>query len=201
VESSGPTATLPDLLKTNDGRLVKDAKTWTSVRRPEIDRLLEEQEYGKAPGKPSEMTFDVFEKGVPAFNGAAIRKQITIRLSKEEDGPKIELVLYTPAAAKKPVPVLLNLSFSTNENTIDDPGIKTGTVWGPNHQRVSPRPLPPARRGNGIPVQRLLTEGYGVATFYYADVEPDSTAGFPDGIRARYAKARGASWPTTNGAL
>jgi len=183
--------TLPDLLTTNDGRPVPDARTWFDVRRPEIDRLLTEQEYGKAPGKPPDMKFDVFEKGVPAFDGTAIRKQITIRLSKGEAGPKIELVLYTPAAAKKPVPVLLVLSFTTNANTIEDPGIKPGTVWGPNHQRVSLPPLQASQRGNGIPVQRLLREGYGVATFYYGDAEPDSSAGFPDGIRAQYAKDRG----------
>lgn len=35
-----------------------------------------------------------------------------------------------PAEARKPVPVLLNLSFTANSNTVDDPGVKPGEVWG-----------------------------------------------------------------------
>src|SRR4051794_11424569 len=68
--------TLPDPLKLASGKSVRDAKTWNEQRRPEIVRLFEENEYGRAPGRPGEMTFDVFDKGSPAMNGKAIRKQV-----------------------------------------------------------------------------------------------------------------------------
>src|SRR6516162_3076308 len=86
----------------------KDRKTWETKRRPEIVRLFEENEYGRAPGRPSGMTFDVFDKGTPAFDGKALRKQITIHFGL---GHSADLLLYTPAGAVKPVPVLLNVSF------------------------------------------------------------------------------------------
>ena len=47
------TYTLPDPLVLNDGRPVKDAKTWTMRRRPEIVRMFETQQFGIAPGRPS----------------------------------------------------------------------------------------------------------------------------------------------------
>src|SRR5947209_12566194 len=124
------TYTLPDPLVLANGKPVRDAKTWTEKRRPEIVRLFEENEYGRSPGRPPEMTFDVFDKGTPAFDGKATRRQITVYFSADKAGPKMDLLLYVPAAASKPVPLLLNLSFSANSTTVDDPGVKAGEVWG-----------------------------------------------------------------------
>src|SRR5579863_2589717 len=76
--------TLPDPLTLANGQPVRDAKTWTEKRRPEIVRLFEENEYGRAPGRPqvrstgrpAGMKFDVFDPGTPAFDGKAIRRQV-----------------------------------------------------------------------------------------------------------------------------
>src|SRR6516225_11309918 len=51
-ESKVGTYTLPDPMVMSDGRAVKDAKTWTAKRRPEIVRLFETQQFGVAPGRP-----------------------------------------------------------------------------------------------------------------------------------------------------
>jgi len=40
----------------------------------------------------------------------------------------MDLLLYLPADAKKPVPVFLNIGFSANSSTVEDPGIKPGEV-------------------------------------------------------------------------
>ena len=77
------TYTLPDALKLDDGKAVRDAKTWTEKRRPEIVKLFETQQYGVAPGRPADESFEVVDKGTPAFNGKAIRRQVTIHLSKD----------------------------------------------------------------------------------------------------------------------
>ena len=114
---------LPDLLTTSRGVHISDQKGWYSLRRPEIDRLLEEQEYGRSPAAPKGMRFAVVEPSTPALDGLAIRKQIAIHLTAD-DGPTLHLLLYTPAKATKPAPVLLNLSFTSNANTVEDPGVK-----------------------------------------------------------------------------
>jgi hypothetical protein len=176
--------TLPDPLTLANGKPVRDAKTWYEKRRPELIRLFEENEYGRAPGRPVGMSFDVFDKGTPALGGKALRRQVTIYFSKDKGGPKMDLLLYLPAAAHKPVPVLLNLSFTANSSTIDDPGIKPGEVWGRDHQRV---PAPKGRFGRIDPLP-FLEKGYGLATIYYGDIDPDFAGGLSKGVRALYLK-------------
>src|ERR1700704_2194726 len=111
---------LPDPLVLANGKPVRDAKTWNEKRRPEIVRLFEENQYGRTPGRPTAMTFDVFDKGSPALEGKAVRRQVTIYFSADKAGPKMDLLVYVPANATGPVPLLLNLSFSANATTVND---------------------------------------------------------------------------------
>src|ERR1700686_3517905 len=57
------TYTLPDPLLLANGKPVPDARTWNEKRRAEIVRLFEENQYGRSPGRPAAITFDVFDKG------------------------------------------------------------------------------------------------------------------------------------------
>jgi hypothetical protein len=61
--------TLPNPLVLASGASVRDARTWNEKRRPEIIDLFEENQYGRAPGRPSDMSFEVFDKGTPAMGG------------------------------------------------------------------------------------------------------------------------------------
>jgi hypothetical protein len=178
--------TLPDPLTLNNGKSVRDARTWYSKRRPEIIAMFETQQYGRAPGRPPDESFEVVDKGTPALNGKAIRKQITIYLNREKSGPSIDLLIYLPTAASKPVPMFFTINFGAVQTAVDDPGIKPESVWDPkSHTRITP----PAARGFGhIDAEGLLDAGFGVATFYYGDIDPDDPAGFSNGIRARYLK-------------
>ena len=87
---------LPDPLTMKDGTRVRDAKTWMEHRRSEIIKLFEENEYGRSPGRPSDMSFEVFDKGTPAFNGAATRKQITIFLTADKKTVLSSTCYFTP---------------------------------------------------------------------------------------------------------
>jgi hypothetical protein len=178
--------TLPDPLTFVDGRPVRDAKTWNTKRRPEIVKLFEEDQYGRAPGRPLGMIFEVTEKGTPAFDGKATRRQVTIYLTGDYRGPKVDLLEYLPAAAKKPVPLLLGISFTANSSTVDDPAIIEGTVWDADTKtRI---PASKGRAFGKINVLPLIEAGFGFATFYYGDVDPDFRGGVPLGIRAKYLK-------------
>lgn len=177
--------TLPDPFVLADGKRVRDAKTWYRKRRPEIVRLFEEQQFGRSPGRPAGMSFDVFDKGTPALNGKAIRQQVTIHFSRDKAGPKMDLLVYLPAEARKPVPVLLNLSFTANSNVVDDPGIKPGEVWGRDKKRIA---APKGSNFGKLDVLPFLAGGIGVATVYYGDIDPDFPGGIQHGIRALYLK-------------
>jgi hypothetical protein len=184
-EARAGTYSLPDPLKLSDGKPVRDAQTWHKKRRPEIVRLFEENQFGRSPGRPAGMSFDIFDKGTPALDGKAIRRQVTVHFSSDKSGPKMDLLLYLPADANKPVPLLLNLSFTANSNAVNDPGIKPGEIWNREKKRV---PAPKDRRFGSLNVLPFLAQGFGVATVYYGDIDPDFLGGIPHGVRALYLK-------------
>ena len=191
-ESKTGTYTLTDPLVMTNGKPVRDAKTWTSQRRPEIVKLFETQQYGVAPGRPAGESFEVFDKGTPALDGKAVRRQVVIYLNKEKTGPHINLLEYLPAkqaAANKPVPMLLSINFGAPQNAVADPGIKPVQVWDLKTNTRIDTPNNGVRAIGRIDAMDLLDAGIGVATFYYGDVEPDYQNGFSNGIRAAYLKS------------
>jgi len=97
----------------------------------------------------------------------------------------MDLLVYLPAGARQPVPLLLNLSFSANSSAVDDPGIKPGEVWNREKQRV---PAPKGGNFGRLNVTPFLAQGIGVATVYYGDIDPDFQGGIPHGVRALYLK-------------
>ena len=182
---------LPDPLVMADGKQVRDAKTWTSKRRPEIVKLFEENQYGRSPGRPPAMSFDVFDKGTPAFDGKALRKQVKVYFSADKAGPKMDLLIYLPTGAAKPVPLLLNLSFSANSSVVDDPGVKPGEIWGRDKKKV---PAASGRNFGKFNVLPFLEKGIGFATVYYGNIDPDFDGGVALGVRALYPKPAPDEW-------
>ena len=116
-EAKVPPYTLPDPLVMADGSKVKDAQTWRNKRRPEILELFETQVYGKTPLRPRTMRFEVGKSDPQALKGIATRKEVTVVLSKDPQGPRMNLLIYVPNAAKKPVPAFLGLNFDGNQSS------------------------------------------------------------------------------------
>ncbi len=184
-ESKVGSYTLPNPLKFDTGKRITTAKEWYQIRRPQILEWYKEDQFGHAPGRPSDMSFDVFDEGTPAFGGEAIRRQVTVYFSKDENGPKMDLLIYTPANAKKPVPLLLTPNFYPNSSMVDDPGVKRGEIWDRQHKRVA---APKSAKFGKIDVPMLLSHGIGVALVYYGDIEPDFPGGFKYGVEGLYLK-------------
>ncbi len=185
-ENAVGTYTLPELLMTADGKRVTDANTWTKKRRPEILKMIEETQFGKMPPSPKNMSFDVFDQGTPALNGKALRKQVTIYFDKADTEHKMTLLIYLPANTKAKVPLLLNISFAAPNQMIDDPGIRVGEIWNPTEGKKI-KADQPSRFGK-MNVEQFLEAGFGLATVYYGDIEPDFKDGIKYGIRSKYLK-------------
>lgn len=179
--------TLPDPLILENGNKVEDAKVWLEKRRPEIVALFEENQFGKMPPPPDELHFNIFEESTPVFNGRAIRKQVTIYFSKDTSRHKMDLLVYLPLESIKPSPLLLNLSFSANSNTVDDPGVKPGKIWTSDGKRIPA----PERSFGKLDVEQFIEEGIGIATVHYTDIEPDFKEGIDHGIRNLYLNSEG----------
>jgi hypothetical protein len=177
--------TLPDVLTLKNGKKVSNIKTWNEQRRPELVKLFEEHQFGKVPPRSADMTFNVFDKGTPAFNGKAIRKQVTVYFTKDTSKHKMDLLIYLPANTTKPAPLLLVINFNANANAVDDPGVQQGYVWTREGKRI---PASEARSFGKLDVNQFINEGIGIATVYYGDIEPDFKTGIQYGIRGHYLK-------------
>jgi hypothetical protein len=196
TEAKVGTYTLPDALKLNSGKPVKDAATWTEKRRPEIRKLIEDNWFGRSPGRPKDMSFEVVEQNGKAFGGKAIRRQVTIYFDKQRMGPKMDLLLYLPADAKGPVPVLLNMSFFANNLSVADPEVKVGRRWDAKARaQVSADPnstvIPAAanaRNTRGLRVEQFISHGIGIATFNKDDLAPDFVGSEGLGVKGLYLK-------------
>lgn len=187
TEANVGSYTLPDPLKMANGNPVVTAKVWFEKRRPEIVKLFEENQYGRMPDRPRDMRFDIFDRATPAFDGKAVRRQVTIYFTKDKSGPSIDVLLYLPANAGGPVPVLLNVGFAANNLAVSDPGVKVGWSFDPiKKQRV---PATPGKFNfGGIDVLPVIEKGFGLATVNYGDIDPDALSGLPLGVRALYLK-------------
>lgn len=192
-ESKVPQYTLPDPLVTQDAQKVTDAKTWRKKRRPEILRLFETHVYGRSPGRPDKMTFKAFDLDREALDGKATRKQVTVSFTDKPRGPSMDILIYLPNAAPKPVPLFVGLNFSGNHAIHPDPRIKLSTRWMRSRGKgIAKNRATAESRGasrSRWPVETILARGYGLATIYCGDLDPDFHDGFRNGVHPLFYKA------------
>ena len=185
-EAKVPAYTLPDPLRLASGEPVRDARMWRERRRPELLRLFEEHLYGRAPGRPEEMTFEVRSVANDALDGKATRKEIAILFCGDANGPRMDLLLYLPKGRKR-VPVFLGLNFYGNQSIHSDPGITISTAWMRPVPRMGIEGNRATQRSRGVhssrwPIEEILARGYGLATACYGDLDPDFDDGFQNGV-------------------
>lgn len=136
------------------------------------------------------MTPTLNELDKHAFSGLATRMQLTLRPMGHSDGPAMHLLLYLPNSARKPVPVFLGLNYAGNQSVSADSCIFLGTVWLPdpgNRFVLHPQKATASMRGTSAsewPIHKILQRGYGFATVYDGDIEPDFNGGRAFGFRA-----------------
>jgi hypothetical protein len=166
---------------------------WEKEGRPAILAKFAGHVYGRFPGKPQNMHFKVNAVDNKALGGKATRKQITIYFTEAADSPSMEVLLYLPNQVKGPVPVFTGLNFYGNHSTHTDSGITLSDRWMQNNEpyKVVNNKATEGSRGaqaSRWPVEELLSRGYGLATAYYGDLEPDHEEGWKMGIRTTMQK-------------
>ncbi len=189
-EAKVPKFTLPDPLVCLDGTKVTDAQRWSQKRRPEILRLFEENVYGRSPGRPEQMTYMTTSIGKNALGGKATRKEVTVYFNGGKQDPNMTILIYLPNHRSGPVPLFVGLNFQGNHTIINDPAVSITKSWTrdneTNHRATE------AGRGRAAsrwPVERIIERGYGLATAYYGDIDPDFDDGFQNGIQPLFYKA------------
>ena len=189
-EEKVPEYTLPDPLTMVDGTRVTDTQTWKSQRRAEILDLFRTHVYGRAPiDKPAGMSFEVFDLDREALGGSAVRKQVSVYFTGEKEGPKMDILLFLPKNAEKPVPAFILLNFGGNHTIHSDPAIKLSGSWMRPGQGIENHRASETSRGKSssrFPIEQILRRGYGLATIYYGDIDPDFHDGFKNGVHPAF---------------
>ena len=183
-EAKVPAYVLPEILRGSDGRLIEKADRW-APRRAEILKLFEEEVYGVAPEAPEGMRFKIVEEDPAALGGLAHRKQVLVEFAAGASSPSMEILLYTPAGRDAPVPVFTGLNFGGNHTVHSDPSIRLSTSWMRDGDGVVDSRATEESRGRSASrwqVETILKRGYGLATVYCGDLDPDFDDGFRNGV-------------------
>jgi hypothetical protein len=169
------TYVLPPLLVLNDGQPVTDAETWYKVRRPQILELYRQFIYGHIPATAPKVSFQVASTDPTALGGTAVRKEVVGTFGDGPDAPKMHIIMYLPAHATGPVPVLLHLVFfGTNLAPPPEAPAPAGESAAPRRPRMV----------EAGPVADILARGWGYAMVKYTEIEPDNKLGaMPPAVR------------------
>ena len=185
-ESKVPVYTLPDVLTLTNGRKVTTKKEWVEKRRPELLRLFETQIYGKVPVRSKDLHFRLLNEDREALGGLATRKEVAVYLTKDEKH-YLTVLMYLPNRRKGTVPMFFGINFKGNHAIHPDEGITF-----PSEERMiaygRKRMFPRGSAASRWPVEMLMEHGYGLATFYRGDIDPDFDDGFQNGVHPLYYK-------------
>jgi len=179
-EEKVPTYKLPDPLVMADGTPVTDAEMWREKRRPELLGLFEENVYGRLPGRPEGMHFEVKEVDSQALEGKATRKTIVIHFTEEADGPSLTVVLYVPNKRSGAVPVFVGMRLFPR----DDPYPAAGRHVTSRDKESNKTQVPAGFEklpGEKI-IETILDQGYAIATLDPADFAPDDKQTWDEGV-------------------
>ena len=195
-----PSAELPDPLVMLDGTRVASKADWEAKRKPELKALFQHYMYGRLPPKPkavfrvgeswSEDGLQTFMDGKANIGESILAFDVGGRLDPGKH--RIHLLLILPHKRTGPVPVFVGMNFCGNHAVVDHPRIRVPDQWvykscaGVENERATEK----GRSGQKDVwnVDLILERGYGLATFYSGDIDPD-TADLSDGIAPQFFKA------------
>ncbi len=180
-----PEYTLPDPLLLHDGTPVNNVTTWKKIRRPEIIGLFEENVYGKLPGELNISSYEVIEESHEALNNTAIRKQVLLKFRKQDKELEVNMLIYLPKNIDK-APLFLSYNFNGNHTITKEKEIFITKSWVFNDEKtgINDHKASGASRGvrnNRWDLEKIISAGYGLATIYYGEIDPDKND-FSDGI-------------------
>ncbi len=186
AEHTADNLSLPDPLADISGRKITTPEDWQNARRAEVLELFREHVYGRPPAEQAELSFDVFEETPDALNGTAIRRQVAITIATAKGSLRVDVLLYLPTSAEHhPVPVMALLNFGGNHTVNADTAIAVPQDFQSKLRDGATQTDPEESRGkkeSNYPVRQIIKRGYGLATAYYGDIDPDFHDGFRNGI-------------------
>mgnify|MGYP002883016447 FL=1 len=186
-ETKVPKYDLPDSLTCIDGTNITTPEQWINVRRPELLSLFSENVYGKTPDLANPLRAEIIEEGI-ALKKRALRRQIRLFFPQSTDttATHMDILCYIPYEIEKPIPLLIGLNFAGNHTIQSDPSIILNSSWiSEKWEGVVNNYATEKSRGTQAlrwDIDQIIDRGYGLATVYYGDIDPDFDDGYQNGI-------------------
>ena len=115
---------------------------------------------------------------------------LPILINGDPNGPKFDMLMYLPKAAKGRSPTILGMNFYGNHAVSSDSSIRMEPTaqQGQNPCPGSDGKPEPCRGSNAAqwPLDEMLDKGYAVATFSRLDIDPDTKDGFAKSLKSFY---------------
>jgi hypothetical protein len=102
----------------------------------------------------------------------------------------MDILIYLPNGGVKPISTFVLLNFGGNHTINADPDIKLSESWmrpgrgGSVNNRATEKSR--GTSSSSYPVANILKRGYGLATIYYGDIDPDFHDGFKNGVHPAF---------------
>ncbi len=204
-ESKIPAYTLPDPLTFNDGSTVASSDDW-ETRRSEIVQLFKDHVFGAMPARSPEtqrVVFKIFSESSIAFRVdpddleselvEAKLKEFDIVLGVDGSGKehRIRMLLVLPGNDTTNTPVFLGYNFQGNHTVHSSKKISLSKVWNRDRECATALESTRGSKSSRWPLGLIVSKGYGVATVYYGDVDPDFDDEFQNGVHPLYPELQG----------
>jgi hypothetical protein len=163
-ETIVPEYVLPNVLKTNAGKIVRTKKDWEQSRRGEILTLFEDNIYGEMPKSYDSIRYSIVNEDKASMESKSHLKEVVIEVFNLGKSVKINLVLFTPNNVARPVPVFVLIN-NRGKDTMDPARIAKSDFW---------------------PAELVVDAGYAIAAFHVDDLAPDNKDHFKEGVLQLY---------------
>ena len=172
--TANPYPNLPDALTLKNGKKVTTPAMWWDRRRPEIVEDFEREVLGRIPKNVPKVNWEVTKTAeTQVASRPVIGKQLLGRVDNSSDPEikvEIQMTLVVPADAKGPVPVMMMFG-----------GRSIPEVAFPAPAFPGRRPLAPPANADPPAMERLIADGWGVATINPGSIQADNGAGLTKG--------------------
>ncbi len=149
---------LPELLA-GPGGAVRTARDW-APRRAAILELFREHVYGRSPGRPADLKFEVLERNPKALAGAATLERVAVISRQSGREHRFELTVFVPNAGSSRAPLFLLLNNRPASNADPTRATKSG-FW---------------------PAEQMIARGYAIAALQVGDLAPDEKDRYTAGV-------------------
>ncbi len=184
-ESKVPDFVVPNPLKTFSGKKIRNLKQWEKKRRSELLEFFTESVYGKIPGELKIDSYNVLEESDDALNGKAKRKQVNLSFKKDGKTLDFTILIYLPKSVEK-APLFVGYNFYGNHTITNDVNVIISSAWARDNESFGIINNQLTEQSRGVrtdrwAVEKIIDGGFGLATIYYGEIDPDKDD-FSDGV-------------------